>query len=156
MPCSDGLAYDRMAAEQRSQVKDETINFLGATLCAFLSGMEQQIGEGLELKHIISLDWEEAGIDPLEVIEWWDEHKREDEWRKAEEAELAAKKLEENQAVTDYWAKYYVDEACVLCGNTGFIDTVGRAITPAGLHVGSRVHCICPNGQTIRYQQGKD
>jgi len=56
----------------------------------------------------------------------------------------------ENEAVVDYWAEHYLTQHCVLCGNTGFIDTRGRAVTPAGLDVGARVHCICPNGQCIR------
>lgn len=51
--------------------------------------------------------------------------------------------------ITKYWLKYYIDEHCALCGNSGIIDTTG-ARTPAGLLVGRKNCCICPNGQYAR------
>ncbi len=43
---------------------------------------------------------------------------------------------------------------CGLCGNSGVIDTLGRATTAAGLHVGVRRYCICPNGRWILKARG--
>ena len=57
-------------------------------------------------------------------------------------------------AITTYWLKHYVSTGpvalCVLCGNSGLIDTVGRANSAAGVHVGRVSFCICPNGQAMR------
>jgi len=58
-----------------------------------------------------------------------------------------------NKTVEDYWVKFYVNEAvmlCSLCGNTGRIDTTASAISPAGVSAGRVNYCICPNGQTLR------
>lgn len=55
--------------------------------------------------------------------------------------------------IVDYWAKYYISETlglCMLCGNTGYIDTTNTAISPAGIKVGRKCYCICPNGQSYR------
>jgi hypothetical protein len=54
-------------------------------------------------------------------------------------------------AVTEYWALNYVSPTthCTLCGNWGTIDTTGTR-TPAGLLVGRKNFCICPNGQAMR------
>jgi hypothetical protein len=41
-------------------------------------------------------------------------------------------------------------DMCGLCGNSGFIDTRGRAVTAAGIEVGMKTYCICPNGQIYR------
>ena len=53
----------------------------------------------------------------------------------------------------DYWYTHYLDDVtghhCCLCGNTGFIDTTNTAITAAGLKVGKKVYCICPNGRAM-------
>lgn len=54
-----------------------------------------------------------------------------------------------NEAVTEYWLAFYVDELCTLCGNYGWIDTRG-VVSPAGVPVGRLNYCICPNGQTFR------
>jgi hypothetical protein len=52
--------------------------------------------------------------------------------------------------VTDYWFKYFTpDGHCSLCGNSGVIDTTGTE-TSAGLIVGKKNHCICPNGRALR------
>jgi hypothetical protein len=62
----------------------------------------------------------------------------------------------ENAAVTSYWLDHYVTEAglCGLCGNTGVLDTRGRAISPVGVEAGGRYACICPNGQARRAVAG--
>jgi len=36
---------------------------------------------------------------------------------------------------------------CGLCGNTGQIDTRGRAVSPAGYDAGGVHWCICKNGR---------
>ena len=60
-----------------------------------------------------------------------------------------------NGHVVNYWMKYYVNRLhCSLCGNRGVIDTRG-ATTPAGVEVGRRNWCICPNGQAIRKAVGE-
>lgn len=51
--------------------------------------------------------------------------------------------------VTAYWLKYYTTTVCTLCGNSGVIDTTG-AQSNAGVSVGRRNWCICPNGQASR------
>lgn len=51
--------------------------------------------------------------------------------------------------LTDYWYAHYAAGACTLCGNRGVIDTRGVA-THAGMVVGRRNYCICPNGQMMR------
>ena len=62
------------------------------------------------------------------------------------------------KAITDYWFKFYNNYntelgkwgLCSLCGNTGKIDTTGRAISPTGIDAGRVNFCICPNGQALR------
>ena len=39
---------------------------------------------------------------------------------------------------------------CGLCGNTGWIDTRGRAVSPAGVECGVLKPCICPNGRAAK------
>lgn len=59
----------------------------------------------------------------------------------------------ENSWVTDYWVTRYVHPQsglCTLCGNTGQVDTRGRAISAAGIDAGVVTFCICPNGQVLR------
>ncbi len=56
-----------------------------------------------------------------------------------------------NEHVTNYWLKFYMDNLCTLCGNSGVIDTTGRATSAAGVHVGRKNFCICPNGQAYRH-----
>lgn len=58
-----------------------------------------------------------------------------------------------NEAVVQYWVEYYATDHCTLCGNSGVIDT-RDAHTAAGLQVGRRNWCICPNGQNLRKQMG--
>lgn len=55
-----------------------------------------------------------------------------------------------SKRVEDYWFDHYVvDDHCGLCGNSGVIDSTGVR-TPAGLEVGGKFLCICPNGQSLR------
>lgn len=55
-----------------------------------------------------------------------------------------------NEAVAHYWQEHYISSwACVLCGNSGVVDTTGVR-TNAGLLVGGRHFCICRNGQIMR------
>jgi len=61
-----------------------------------------------------------------------------------------------NNPVVDYWHEHYVHKGhCALCGNHGRIDTTGTK-TPAGLLIGKKLWCICPNGQTLRHHYGGD
>ena len=55
-----------------------------------------------------------------------------------------------NNAITEYWLKYYCEDHCTLCGNSGFVDTTATARTATGLCVGRQNFCICPNGQALR------
>jgi hypothetical protein len=47
----------------------------------------------------------------------------------------------------------YHNVHCGLCGNTGIVDTRGRAKTPAGFDVGVLRYCICPNGRALKKQK---
>jgi hypothetical protein len=40
---------------------------------------------------------------------------------------------------------------CGLCGNSGMIDTRGRAISGAGVDAGIRAPCICANGRALKH-----
>lgn len=56
--------------------------------------------------------------------------------------------------VVEYWLEHYLNVVvglCGLCGNTGLIDTRGRAVSPAGVDAGGIHYCVCPNGQTRRH-----
>lgn len=60
-----------------------------------------------------------------------------------------------NEAVIDYWHAHYSPQGlCALCGNSGVIDTTGVR-TNAGVLVGGKHWCICPNGQTIRQMKAE-
>lgn len=56
--------------------------------------------------------------------------------------------------VTKYWLDYYTSKCCTLCGNSGIVDTTGVK-TAAGVMVGRKNFCICPNGQELRYNSKK-
>jgi hypothetical protein len=58
----------------------------------------------------------------------------------------------ENGALREEWLRYSHPtlSLCSLCGNTGVIDTRGRAISPAGYDAGMRHYCLCPNGRAMR------
>jgi len=61
-----------------------------------------------------------------------------------------------SKKLTNYWHEFYVNQyMCSLCGNHGIIDTTGIK-TPAGLEIGRKNFCICPNGQYIRKQYIKE
>lgn len=52
--------------------------------------------------------------------------------------------------ITDYCFDHYMHNGlCTLCGNWGVVDTTGLR-SPAGVEVGRRNYCICPNGQAMR------
>lgn len=57
--------------------------------------------------------------------------------------------------ITDYWNKHYADRHCTLCGNSGVIDTTGVQ-TAAGVLVGRKNFCLCPNGQALRKAMGRN
>lgn len=48
------------------------------------------------------------------------------------------------------WLEFVNNHHCGLCGNSGTIDTRGHVMTPAGIRVGVRRYCICPNGRALR------
>lgn len=59
--------------------------------------------------------------------------------------------------LADFWRKNFTSKDvphCRLCGNTGIVDTQG-AKTSAGLEVGGRFYCVCPNGDALRRQSGR-
>lgn len=55
---------------------------------------------------------------------------------------------------SDLWLEFLDENTkahCGLCGNIGVIDTKVQNIkTPAGLKVGVRTYCICPNGRAMK------
>jgi hypothetical protein len=54
-----------------------------------------------------------------------------------------------------YWTEHYSDKGmCVLCGNSGMVDTRPTAISPIGVRVGKKTYCICPNGRSIQKSKG--
>jgi hypothetical protein len=64
------------------------------------------------------------------------------------------KKFKVNKVLTAYWSDHYIGshKLCVLCGNTGVIDTTKSAVSPMGVTgLGRRDFCICPNGQQMRH-----
>jgi hypothetical protein len=55
-----------------------------------------------------------------------------------------------------FWVRNYVHkDLCSLCGNSGVVDTRGRAVSAVGVDAGRRQFCVCPNGQTMK-EQGWD
>ena len=56
--------------------------------------------------------------------------------------------------VTAYWLHFYCTNHCTLCGNHGVIDSTGLQ-TPAGVVVGRKNYCLCPNGQVMRAEGWK-
>lgn len=64
--------------------------------------------------------------------------------------ELVSLSEAKGDPITDYCFENYLNDThCSLCGNRGIIDTTGVR-TPAGISVGRKNYCICPNGQTTR------
>jgi hypothetical protein len=59
-----------------------------------------------------------------------------------------------DEILTEYWNDNYVNGChCSLCGNSGIIDSRGRAITghlDQVIDVGRKNYCICPNGRMMR------
>lgn len=69
---------------------------------------------------------------------------------KASLEKLDLEKETMNEAITNYWLKYYTrKDLCSLCGNSGQIDTRGLK-SSAGVECGDLHFCICPNGQASR------
>jgi len=66
-----------------------------------------------------------------------------------EEVIISSVRMTEN-IVTSYWRRFYAGAACTLCGNSGVIDSRGRAMTAVGVAVGRLNYCICPNGMVLR------
>lgn len=62
-------------------------------------------------------------------------------------------KIYEHEAVTQYWLKHYapLGVLCVLCGNSGIVDTTSSARNALGQPAGAKTCCICPNGQLMRW-----
>lgn len=80
MPCMDGGPIpEERARKTRSENK-----FLTAALCAVLTASEQlTLLETL----LLSVDWEEAGIEEEALEKWWEKHKELDRARRLAEAE---------------------------------------------------------------------
>lgn len=58
-----------------------------------------------------------------------------------------------SEELTDLWHSEFYNHAvglCGLCGNSGKIDTRGRAISAAGVEAGMVSYCICSNGRSMR------
>jgi hypothetical protein len=58
--------------------------------------------------------------------------------------------------LADFWIENYlhpVHGLCVLCGNTGVVDTTTTATSSSGVRVGGRYRCVCPNGRAGRAVQ---
>lgn len=59
--------------------------------------------------------------------------------------------------LSDLWLARYVRKGlCGLCGNTGKIDTRATAVSPAGVHCGDVLPCICPNGLAMKPLKPED
>jgi hypothetical protein len=53
--------------------------------------------------------------------------------------------------MADLWVEEFTPKGhCMICGNTGVIDTIGKVFTPAGFECGGRALCICPNGRIMK------
>jgi hypothetical protein len=55
----------------------------------------------------------------------------------------------------DFWLEYYVDVStgiCLLCMNSGILDTAACAAKDAWKRHTKQFPCICPNGQSQRKQ----
>lgn len=55
-------------------------------------------------------------------------------------------------ATAEYMFDHYLSPQglCVLCGNSGVVDTRSSAVSGAGVRPGVRTYCLCPNGQALR------
>ena len=60
---------------------------------------------------------------------------------------MPKRKVTKNQ-LEDFWFENYRTQHCTICGNRGVIDSRG-VTTSAGVSVGRRNWCICPNGQVF-------
>ena len=52
--------------------------------------------------------------------------------------------------LADFWlANFLSNGLCGLCGNSGTVNTTGRAVSAAGVHSGGKFFCLCPNGRAL-------
>lgn len=55
----------------------------------------------------------------------------------------------------ELWSnEFIVNNLCGLCGNKGVIDTRGHTFSNAGIACGGKFFCICPNGRTLKHNEG--
>lgn len=60
-------------------------------------------------------------------------------------------RLDFDEALTIYWINNYAAQgSCVLCGNSGIVDTTATATDQLNRPCGQRTYCLCPNGQMLR------
>jgi len=60
--------------------------------------------------------------------------------------------------LAEFWLENYCSHShgvCMLCGNSGSIDTTKSAITPKGEPCGQVVFCLCPNGRACHKHSNK-
>lgn len=67
-------------------------------------------------------------------------------------AELRAQAKANEEVITRLWLdEYTVNNHCALCANSGIINTLRVPMhTAAGLKIGIRTFCICPNGRAMK------
>lgn len=67
---------------------------------------------------------------------------------------MTARKITEDQFSDLWWDEFRhgegIDSNCILCGNSGRIDTRGKVHNGHGLECGGTALCICPNGRAIK------
>lgn len=81
MPCNDG-GYGNGYAEKQAK-------WFEALACGIFTQMDKQPIDGLLNDILDNLDYQEMGINRLDVEFWWKSHKSADEKRRAEEAQKA-------------------------------------------------------------------
>lgn len=58
--------------------------------------------------------------------------------------------LDQSVKQDDLWLQFLSpNKLCGLCGNHGTIDS-NKLLSPAGVVVGGRYFCICPNGRALK------
>lgn len=62
---------------------------------------------------------------------------------------MALKPISANQLREFWFQEFAPKRACCLCGGHGVVDTTGKVFTSAGVDVGAKVFCICPNGRAL-------
>jgi hypothetical protein len=102
MPCRTEETY-----EERAERRRKTVDVPIAFLCGLLTVLENEDVVDLWLREI---DWKEAGITKKEALEWWKEHKAEDELRRKREA----KERKENELRISAMSKLTPEERQAL------------------------------------------